>query len=99
MRQETNNMTIEDNICATLVCNGREIARVSSTGYKSLEAVMRHVLNVAGAFVGMARLTVRNTTRGWQQVKMLASASRRASRPTLVPPLQVDGQYMIPWAS
>ena len=55
-----------DQICATLECNGRRLASVNGMNFNSLEAVKRALLDMAGRYVGMAVLTVRNCTCGWR---------------------------------
>lgn len=96
-----NIVNCEDKICATLECNGRRLASINGTGYASLDAVKRALLALAGRYMGMAVLTVRNCTRGWREVTALATMRRpvaEAHRVTPVAP-HVGGQYLIPWAS
>lgn len=90
-----------DRICATLECNGRRLASVNGVNFTSLDAVKNALLNLAGRYVGMAILTVRNCTQGWRDVTALATMRR----PAMVHPATVStspsmgAQYLIPWAS
>ena len=89
-----------DRICATLDCNGRRLASVNGTNFDSLDAVKRALLNLAGRYVGMAIITVRNCTRGWRDVAALATMRRGMAMPSVsVTPPKVGAQYLIPWAS
>ena len=90
-----------DKIIATMECNGRRLAAVNGTVYSSLEDVKRALLELAGHFVGMAVITVRNCTQGWRDVAALATMRRpvatlASSRPSMP---RAGSQYLIPWAS
>lgn len=94
----SNIVNLGDRICATLECNGRRLASVNGSNFNSLEAVRRALLDLAGRYVGMAVLTVRNCTQGWRDVTALATMRRAAAPiPTAAP--RVGAQYLIPWAS
>ena len=90
-----------DHICATLECNGRRLASVNGMDFASLDAVKRALIRLAGHYVGMAVLTVRNCTQGWRDVTTLASMRRPAAipQPTAAAAPRVGAQYLIPWAS
>ena len=97
----TNIVNLGDRICATLECNGRLLAAVNGSNFASLEAVKRALLEIAGRYVGMAVLTVRNCTQGWRDVTALATMRRPAiaiPRARQAAP-HAGGQYLIPWAS
>ena len=66
--------------------------------FTSLEAVKRALLDMAGRYVGLAVLTVRNCTQGWRDVTALATMRRPvlASQPASP---RMGEQYLIPWAS
>ena len=87
-----------DKICATLECNGRRLASINGMNFTSLEAVKRALLDMAGRYVGLAVLTVRNCTQGWRDVTALATMRRPvlASQPASP---RVGEQCLIPWAS
>lgn len=90
-----------DKICATIECNGRRLASINGTQFTSLDAVKSALLDLAGRYVGMAILTIRNCTQGWRDVTPMATMRR----PVTVTPaggmtLPRQGQqYLIPWAS
>ena len=89
-----------DRICATLDCHGRRLASVNGTCFSSLEDVKQALLEIAGRYVGMAVLTVRNCTQGWRDVTALATMRRAAMRPEVKLAAPRSGaQYLIPWAS
>ena len=91
-----------DRICATLESNGRRLASVDGRGFCGLESVKRALLDLAGCYVGMAVLTVRNCTQGWRDVTALATMRRPVatvqSRVAVAAP-HMGTQYLIPWAS
>lgn len=99
MNKNFNNIVnCDDQIIATLECNGRCLASVNGTGFSSLEAVKRALLELAGRYVGMAVVTVRNCTQGWRDVAALATMRRPVA--VLNPSMpRVGAQYLIPWAS
>lgn len=88
-----------DEIFASLECNGRRLASVKGIGFSSLDAVRRALLDLAGRYVGMAVLTVRNCTQGWRDVTTLATMRRPAACPSVGAMPRVGAQYLIPWAS
>lgn len=94
-----NNVNCGDRICATLECNGRRLASVNGNHFTSLEAVKHALISLAGQYVGMAVLTIRNCTQGWRDVTALARMQRPASQPVSAPVQRIGAQYMIPWAS
>ena len=104
MTMKKNNINIVncgDKIMATLDCNGRRLASVNGTNFSSLEDVKRALIALAGRYVGMAVLTVRNCTCGWRDVTALATMRRPvASLQTAAPSApRMGAQYLIPWAS
>lgn len=101
MKKDINNIVnCGDQICATLECNGRRLASINGMNFSSLEAVKRALLDMAGRYVGMAVLTVRNCTQGWRDVTALATMRRPAARPELkLAAPHAGAQYLIPWVS
>ena len=95
----TNIVKCGDKICATLVCNGRRLASINGMNFSSLDAVKRALLELAGQYVGMAVLTVRNCTQGWRDVTALATMRRPAAATQSIHAAPRSGaQYLIPWA-
>ena len=101
MNKNINNIVNRgDKICATLECNGRRLAAVNGIDFTSLEAVKRALLDMAGRYVGMAVITVRNCTQGWRDITALATMRRPVAAPASTPSMpRVGSQYIIPWAS
>ena len=101
MNKNSNNIVnTGDRIIATLECNGRRIASINGMNFNSLDSVKRALLELAGHYVGVALLTVRNCTRGWRDVTALATMRRNAiaPRPAMSTEYRVGQQYLIPWA-
>ena len=95
-----NIVNLGDRICATLECNGRRLASLEGRDFNSLDAVKLALLELAGRYVGMAVMTVRNCTQGWRDVTALATMRRRDVAPQHAPATpRVGAQYLIPWAS
>ena len=95
-----NTVNCGDQICATLECNGRRLASVNGSDFPSLEAVKRALLGMAGRYVGMAVITVRNCSQGWRDVTTLSRMHRTAlPSPELASAPRMGSQYLIPWAS
>lgn len=102
MNKNLNNIVnYGDRICASLECNGRRLASVNGVNFSSLEAVKSALLELAGRYVGMAVLTVRNCTQGWRDVTALATMRRpvNATQQALGYQPRIGNQYVIPWAS
>lgn len=92
-------MSATDKIVAQLESNGRVLARVSVSNIASIDEVVGMVRTLAGKFMGLAQLTIRNQTQGWSRV--IALASRRCAAPTYSRPASrpaMQGrQYLIPF--
>ncbi len=69
-----------DLVFATLEANGQIIARLSAMNFGSVGDVVKAIYKLAGKFVGMARVSIRNKSQGWSKVLMLSR------RPTAVLP-------------
>ena len=97
----SNIVNMGDRICATLECGGRRLASVNGINFASIDAVKRALLDLAGAFAGMAVITVRNCTQGWRDVTAMATMRRPAvvQQPVVATVPRVGAQYLIPWAS
>ena len=96
----SNIVNLGDRIVATLECGGRRLASVNGMNFASLDAVKRALLDLAGRYVGMAVITVRNCTQGWRDVTTFARMKRPVPLASTVAPAPHAGaQYLIPWAS
>lgn len=90
-----------DRICATLECNGHRLASVNGINFASLDDVKSALLKLAGRYVGLAVLTVRNCTQGWRDVTALATmrCPVTALQKEVNTQTRIGHQYLIPWAS
>lgn len=97
----SNIVSCGDRICASLECNGRRLASVNGSNFSSLAEVKSALLEMAGRYVGMAVLTVRNCTQGWRDVTALATMRRPVTpmQQALESQPRIGNQYVIPWAS
>lgn len=77
MNKKINNIVnCGDKIFATIECNGRRLASVNGIAFNSMDAVKHALIDLAGHYVGMAVITVRNCTQGWRDVTTLATVRR-----------------------
>ena len=72
-------VSASDQIVAQLEINGRVLARVSNRNFHNIDEIVAMIQALAGKFLGLARLTIRNQTQGWSKVMMLAT--RRCAAP------------------
>ena len=63
-----NSMSERDEIIASIDINGHQKASLCRSDFSSVDEVMRQILSMAGNFVGLARLYIRNKTQGWNMV-------------------------------
>ncbi len=100
-KKSMNIVNCGDKICASLECNGRRLSSVNGSGFSSIDAVKRALLDMAGHYMGMAIITVRNCTQGWRDVTALAAMRPRveAAQASSAALPRTGAQYLIPWAS
>ena len=97
-----NQVNRDDEMMATLEAEGGVLTSVQKRNFTSVDDVVRFVMSLAGKFVGLGKLTIRNKTQGWRVVMSLAVrrpslslAGLGGSMPAMQPH---DGrQYLIPW--
>ena len=95
----------DDEMMATLEAQGGVLASVQKHNFTSVDDVVRFVMSLAGKFVGLGKLTIRNKTQGWRIVMSLAVKRPSLSlagvgmpMPAVPATLPHDGrQYVIPW--
>lgn len=98
--QSVNSLSKSDEIIASIEFNGHRLASLSRRDFSSVDEVVRALVTMAGNFMGLARINIRNKTCGWNL--MMGVASRR--RPQLAPsPVKKLGnatgqQLTIPWS-
>ncbi len=81
MNNNATSLSINDLIFATLEVGGKTMASVSKTNFSSIDDIVRFIYAIAGRFMGLARLNIRNKTQGWTMNLALAS-HQRAPRPS-----------------
>lgn len=94
-----NQLNATDQIVALLENNGQILASVNKSEFTSMDEIVGLIYALAGKFMGLARLTVRNKTQGWSTVMPLAARRQTApsySRPT---PRLHGRQYVIPFSN
>ncbi|MBR1935725.1 MAG: hypothetical protein IJ835_06725 [Muribaculaceae bacterium] len=67
-------VNITDMVFAKLVAGGRVIATLCKSNFSSLDEVVNAMRSLAGSFIGLAQLTIRNKTQGWDLHLALANA-------------------------
>ena len=79
MNTNSTSLSIGDQIFATLEVGGKTVASVYKTNFATINDIVRFVGAVAGRFMGLARLHIRNKTQGWTMNLSLASLAPRAT--------------------
>ncbi|MGN0213633.1 MAG: hypothetical protein ACI4AH_02360 [Muribaculaceae bacterium] len=93
--QTLQSMSATDYIYASLTIDGRTVASFNRQNFNSISEVIKLMYHIAGQFAGMARMLVRNQSKGWSTVLPLTSnisCTESARRP-----IAKNGQYIIPW--
>lgn len=83
MNITSTSLSATDQIFATLEVGGRTMASVCKNNFSTVDDIVRVICAMAGRFMGLARLNIRNKTQGWSMNMALAS-----SQPTNNPSLQ-----------
>lgn len=99
---DTHKIDNTDVIFASVMCNGKTLVRITQSNFNSIEEVMQRVISMAGKFMGVVRVRVRNMTQGWSTGMAIASQRRITSHaltsPVPAAPAMRSGtQYTIPW--
>lgn len=77
-----------DRIYATLTIAGRIVVRLDEAGYASLAYLYNRLRDLAGEVAGLARLSVRNMSRGWtMQRPMLLKPAKKEAAPVPTQPM------------
>ncbi len=87
MNNNAASLSINDLIFATLEVGGKTVASVSKTNFGSIDDIVRFIGSMAGRFMGLARLNIRNKTQGWTMNLALASRQRtpQSALPSALP--------------
>ena len=81
MNYNATSLSVNDQIFATLEVGGKTVASISKSNFSSINDIVRFVCAIAGRFMGLARLNIRNKTQGWAMNLSLASR-QSAPRPS-----------------
>ena len=73
MSNTSTTLSTSDQIFATLEVGGKIMASVSKNNFSTINDVVRFIYSIAGRFMGLARLSIRNMTQGWTMNLALAS--------------------------
>jgi hypothetical protein len=73
MSNTATTLSRNDQIFATLEVGGKIMASVSKSNFTTINDVVRFICSIAGRFMGLARLSIRNKTQGWTMNMALAS--------------------------
>lgn len=93
--QTFQNICTTDCIYASLMIDGRTVASFSRQNFNNISEVIRLMYHFAGQFAGMARMLVRNQSKGWSAILPLSSNVPKSA--TMRQPVAKNGQYIIPW--
>lgn len=91
MSNTRTSLSTSDQIFATLEVGGKVMASVSKSNFSSVDDIVRFIYSMAGRFMGLARLSIRNKTQGWTMNLALAS---RQSQPRPAYSAALPGQYL-----
>lgn len=98
-QKSINNVSSRDEIIASIEVNGHQLASLVRYNFSNIDDVIRSIMSIAGNFVGLAKLKIRNKTQGWNMV--MGVSSRRQSN-IISPSLNLNHprhgmQLSIPW--
>ena len=96
-----NNLTATDEILACMEINGSVIASIRRFNFNSIDEVIKTIVSMSGNFVGLAKLSIRNKTQGWNMI-MGVARQQRVITPVMAinmePSYKSSGQQLsIPW--
>ncbi|MBQ9584815.1 MAG: hypothetical protein IJR20_02325 [Muribaculaceae bacterium] len=82
MSNTSTNLSTSDQIFATLEVGGKIMASVNKNNFSTINDVVRFICSIAGKFMGLARLNIRNMTQGWTMNMALANRPCQSTRLT-----------------
>lgn len=92
MRIENGKIEKGDELYATLTVAGNTMVELRKVEASSIEEIMAKLRKLASHYTGLAKVQIRNRTRGWaMQKSMFASTSLRE----LPPACDSTGQYAL----
>ena len=73
MNNTATTLSRNDQIFATLEVGGKIMASICKSNFSTINDVVRFICSIAGRFMGLARLNIRNKTQGWTMNMALPS--------------------------
>ncbi|MBO4942426.1 MAG: hypothetical protein J6C95_03230 [Muribaculaceae bacterium] len=70
-------ITSNDTVLTSVSFEGRTIATFRATGFNSLADILKAARRAAGNIVGMIRLSILNSSRGWREERSMYVAAIR----------------------
>lgn len=64
-------ITSNDTVLTSVTFKGRTIATFRSSGFTSLADILKAARRAAGNIVGMIKLSILNTSRGWREERSM----------------------------
>ena len=61
-----------DQVFATIENNGRVLATMNKSDFSSKDDVVRVIMAMAGRWIGVAKVSIRNKSRGWTENRAVA---------------------------
>lgn len=97
--RSVNSLNSSDEILATIEVNGHQLASLNRRDFLNVDEVIHSIVSLAGSFIGLAKLHIRNKTQGWSMVMGIAPRHEicTPARPLHVAMPQAGRQLSIPW--
>lgn len=96
-----NNLNATDEVLACIEINGSVIASIRRNNFNSIDEVIKTIVSMSGNFIGLAKLSIRNKTQGWNMIMGIARQHRvitAAMAMSIKPSYKSSGQQLsIPW--
>lgn len=65
------NISSSDLVCATASFHGQTIATFTSTGFSSMNDILRAIRSAAGSVVGLVEFSLLNHSKGWRECRSM----------------------------
>ena len=94
----THKISSTDLIMANLSWNGRTMASIAKSDFTSIDDVVRLITTMASKCAGLAKLTIRNKTQGWDNHRGISTATSMSIKRLMKPKKPKKGtQLSIPF--
>ena len=89
-------MAQSDNVFVRVISDGREMMNFRKSGYASISDVIATVSRMASGLWGLAKLIIRNQSRGWSvEVPLALQKESRRFASLTAPRHDARGQYLL----